>query len=397
MTDGEQAAEKRAQRIARMKTELVDEQIDLPEHLLDLMVEELVYARHVDVHEGIRPAYGALVASADGLASISNDIRDTAEGVASIRPFADGSTAVIVRDVDTPDVGKLLSIELPDELSRLDLSQKTHGAIVHRGEGGTITITQASGIIVNEVFSWRLRPAARDRLLQLQELFVLEGEPSLELFARLLDLVFHQLSPQGIGATLVVDVRGPGEPNEGALSHEGYASPFPINLRNRDDARTLATFLRIVDGACLVSGDGTLVRTQAKLASKIETSRLLGADRGTRHSSAKWFSFDHPGVVVFVVSADGPVSLYSDGAKVAVFDEVRELPHALNTAPEQAAGLTVVTEVHNCAVCSRNIAVTAYRYPSSDVPITVPCPICGQELVSVEANAVASRPKKPWE
>ena len=39
--------------------------------------------------------------------------------------------------------------------------------------------------------------------------------------------------------------------------------------------------------------------------------------RGTRHTSAARHTFDCPDVLAFVVSADGPVTVFSDGQRIA--------------------------------------------------------------------------------
>jgi DNA integrity scanning protein DisA with diadenylate cyclase activity len=46
----------------------------------------------------------------------------------------------------------------------------------------------------------------------------------------------------------------------------------------------------------------------------------LVPERGTRHGAAQRFSHDAPGCVVFVVSSDGPVTVYVGGETVASID-----------------------------------------------------------------------------
>ncbi|MBI5088504.1 MAG: DNA integrity scanning protein DisA nucleotide-binding domain protein [Actinobacteria bacterium] len=43
---------------------------------------------------------------------------------------------------------------------------------------------------------------------------------------------------------------------------------------------------------------------------------------GTRHASARRFSFDEPDTVVFVVSEDGPLTVYSSGEPIARLDNL---------------------------------------------------------------------------
>jgi DNA integrity scanning protein DisA with diadenylate cyclase activity len=49
------------------------------------------------------------------------------------------------------------------------------------------------------------------------------------------------------------------------------------------------------------------------------TDRARGALElagGTRHTSAKCFSYDEPGTLVITVSEDGPVTVFAHGAKL---------------------------------------------------------------------------------
>ena len=43
----------------------------------------------------------------------------------------------------------------------------------------------------------------------------------------------------------------------------------------------------------------------------------MPATKGTRHTSAARHTYDCPDVLAFVVSADGPVTVFSDGRRIA--------------------------------------------------------------------------------
>ena len=49
-----------------------------------------------------------------------------------------------------------------------------------------------------------------------------------------------------------------------------------------------------------------------------EHSRALDPIGGTRHTSALRFSADEPGALVFVVSSNGPLSVFRHGARLAL-------------------------------------------------------------------------------
>src|SRR5205823_2262845 len=94
------------------------------------------------------------------------------------------------------------------------------------------------------------------------------------------------------------------------------------------------------------------------------------------------FSFDEPGAVVFVVSQDGPASVFSDGALITVVraDPCRsgfplDLLGAL--APDPAGETTVC-----CPRCERPLLVDEIRFAGWEGdPEHLPCPVCATELV----------------
>jgi DNA integrity scanning protein DisA with diadenylate cyclase activity len=45
--------------------------------------------------------------------------------------------------------------------------------------------------------------------------------------------------------------------------------------------------------------------------------QAVAAMKGTRHTSAARHTYDCPDVLAFVVSADGPVTVFSDGQRIA--------------------------------------------------------------------------------
>ena len=78
-----------------------------------------------------------------------------------------------------------------------------------------------------------------------------------------------------------------------------------------------------VDGATVVDDSGQLLRTGVHLTSsaKADDEVQVRRGRGTRHSSAKRFSFDEPDTLVFVVCEDGPVTVYARGRTLASIEE----------------------------------------------------------------------------
>jgi len=383
-------------RLAKLREEVIHENIPIrDDDVGQLILEEILYARFIKVHEGIRPPYGALITTRDGIAKL--EVTPESGDPTLLRPFADGQTALLLRDAGQADAGRIMRVELFDELAALRLARLTNGTVVQRHESGTITVTDEHAIFINEMFDWRKRPVASDWMFEARDYLGLSGELQMGLFARLLDFCFHQLSPRRIGATLVLKLFGGEGHAEFQLDHEGYEAPLAVNFMRDSDSQVMSTFLRIVDGACIVELDGRLSRTQAKLAVEKSTSALLGPDKGMRHSSAKWFSFKHPAVVVFVVSADGPVSIYSDGLSMNLHERFdNPEPSAMTISRDQVDGLAISNQEVLCGKCGRHITIRIAAHPDSEEVKVVTCPICSHELLLISAFWVRATPLKNW-
>jgi len=67
----------------------------------------------------------------------------------------------------------------------------------------------------------------------------------------------------------------------------------------------------------LVGRNGQLLAVNVILLSERASEEAVPAMKGTRHTSAARHTYDCPGVLAFVVSADGPVTVFSDGQRIA--------------------------------------------------------------------------------
>ena len=74
---------------------------------------------------------------------------------------------------------------------------------------------------------------------------------------------------------------------------------------------------RYRDGAMLIAHDGRLLAVNVILRASHASERAVPPSGGTRHTSAARHTFDCPEVLAFVVSADGPVTVFSDGHRIA--------------------------------------------------------------------------------
>lgn len=387
--------DQREQRRARFRQELADEGFVLPEGALgEVLVDELVSARYVSVHEGIRPTYGAVIYKA----SRRDSEVSSGDGVPAdqVRALADGVRTFVERAADDLTYLGLATLALDSETDAVARAISDDCVIVQRRDEGTISVTFAKEIWINELFTWRRQRSARSRALGVKRELRVKGDP-FQLVIALLEFAQHELSPRGIGATLVIPVRPEHEPSEEGLTSAGTRPPLTISASSADDLYKLRTFLRVVDGACIFDAHGHVWRTQAKLAATKDASARLGSNKGSRHSSASWFSYDHPEYVVIVVSADGPVSVWSDGRNItSLLDDSGSQNDSVSTVPDDRDALVGADVELQCENCKSPLIVAAR--PGPEIVADLFCPVCPAPtpIEGVAGEVVSVTVRKPW-
>jgi DNA integrity scanning protein DisA with diadenylate cyclase activity len=374
-------AELQERRKGRLLQELLDEEVHLlptdasgrpyvngmqyveHEQLIDMLVDELSYARWPPVHEERRSSYGSLVLPNDGwlgrhpidakvgvLVQLSGD-DPTQHELSPVRPYANGRTTFLVRSPQGPE--GLLELPPADELTIVRLVQDLGAFVVQRTPAGAIKIFVQHRLYVFEHDLWSVKPYADPR--RLQQYVSTENKV---LLSSLLNFCLHNLSARHVGATLVWCLDGDCPGMQSGRDGDGFPSAVTIRLDQPQHLEALSTLLASIDGACLLKADGTVMRIGVKLEASDRANRLK-RDGGTRHTSAKRFSFDQPQTLVLVVSQDGPVSVYRKGRRIELLkstETIRNQIHLICPACKYSSWIPI----------SRSI-----RYPR-------PCPNCGE-------------------
>ena len=177
---------------------------------------------------------------------------------------------------------------------------------------GDLHLLAADRIWTRRRSQWQARPTARDLLDRLR---THDGRPGdVEVLAGLLDLVAHVLGPRNVGATLAWLPNWERTGCEDSLPTGGSTPLLSLLERAHDGAVT--NLLRQHDGAALVSPAGALWWVGAELRgdrAPADASTSSPPVGGMRHRSAARFSRRRPDAWVFVVSHDGPVSVFVGG------------------------------------------------------------------------------------
>lgn len=210
----------------------------------------------------------------------------------------------------------------------------------------------------------------------------LAPEANPDILRGLLEFCAYWLSPGNVGATLLWELGGDPDGDTRGLDLSRADDAPPLRLTRREHFPALLSVLAQMDRAAIVDPDGELKRVGVTLVPTPRAIELVAPTGGTRHTSARRFSFDRSDSLVFVVSEDGPVSVFSDGARAATvranpcqsdFLAREQLPREPDPAGER---------IVPCPRCEQPLLVDEVRIAGwMGDPERLPCPVCNQEIV----------------
>lgn len=384
--------------------ELIDELVPLP---VDgpagtALLTELFYALHPPVHEGRVPVYGAIVhvgtsagaaiegTAPEGVPAASSRldhrldielIGDTLDP-AMQRMAADGRSTFVWRSPEKPKGLVTLARSHASEADLVGLRERLGDVVVvQRGANGTVRVVTDEGVVIWTGVDWVFKPVARSYLAPLVRLL---PDVDAGVLAALLELCVHGLSPRGVGATLVWWL-GDGPPQ--GINRATAQLAYSLTVTDRRHHPALLNICSQVDRAVVVKANGELKAVDVALVTSAESESRVAPWGGTRHSSARRYSYDQNHSVVFVVSADGPVSVFVDGASAAqVRVDPCRLGFTVGRLEPDAEG-----EVVTCPECKRELLVDTTDVPGwAGGPEVLACPVCDEPIV-VDAYRAAIR------
>lgn len=304
----------------RLRDELLDDGMTLggadEMHAIQL-IQELDHARRPPVHEGRTAVYGSFILPEGVQLSHTEDLVDIVEldlPLEGCRSFADGRSAFLVRQCDGRKLLACFRRSVEYEADLIEFQEATGTAIVQRTAMGVPRVFTPTGVVEWDGRNWNLRPSTQTTLQSVQAAV---PETSSEILAGLLNLTVHWLSPAHIGATLLVDV-DPVHDDSANLDLEAAVQSPPLWVTARHHYPALFSSLQQIDLAALVNQYGLVTHLGVGLRSSVEAEDEVIQEGGMRHRSAARFTWDHHHTVAFVVSEDGPVTVYRRGLPIGV-------------------------------------------------------------------------------
>jgi DNA integrity scanning protein DisA with diadenylate cyclase activity len=276
--------------------------------------EELARCLDPFIHEqAIRP-YGAIVCREEPhLEHLGRAI--SLEGLSPdvIHSLADGRHTFVLVVKGQPLRLMLLGERVDTDQDYASRAVWIDGLIICNDKRGLVRIVTDNSVTLVDGRRW----IAKDLVFEATE-DVVQAVPAAktEVVRRLLELCHHRISPGRIGATLLYLLTDHEHTGVGR-DHGIRLAPLGISILDPSDEPIVLHQTRYRDGAILVSHDGQLLAVNVILRPARPDDHTVLTLKGTRHASAARHTADCPDVLAFVVSADGPVTVFSDGQRVA--------------------------------------------------------------------------------
>lgn len=364
--------------LVRLAEELGDHGVPI-DYDDEVLLEEVHYARFPRVHEGNTADYGSLVLPDDGdLDAVDvalserplapyQLVRADETPVEVARRFADGQAAFLVRGEGVTAVA-CFGQPVEFEAGIVELQEATGASIVQRTRGSVVKLYLDDTIAVWDAARWVTKPYASRVTPVVQR--IIEA-PDIEVLRGLLELSYHWLSPREHGATLVWSLAQ--DPDELTQIDRSSCLRAPgLRLTHPEHFAAMTSALSQTDGATLLSPDGSVNALATTLLFDEDASSLVPAPFGTRHSSARWFSFEHPRTLVVVVSEDGPVSVYCNGARIGL--------ERLDVRPADRPDGLWEEDLRRCDRCDGVSLIDLAPSDEAEGSETLSCSVCGTTI-----------------
>ncbi len=214
----------------------------------------------------------------------------------------------------------------------------------------------------------------------------------------LLEYAFYVLSPWSIGATLVwiLSDRVPGENGVDLRPLQLGLSPSEGKPSLAFTAHLLAQF----DGATMLSREGRFLTTGIHLNPSQRAQELIPQHRGTRHTSARRASFDLADALLITVSADGPVTVFSDGLSIfelwwfSAGEAAERMRKAYGSILEDAVWVSGRDKVcPNCGKTSHVEILTIAGWREREEAL---CPVCHETVNSAHCFNIHANIRKAF-
>ena len=276
----------------------------------EVLLAELLYSLKLPRHERRLPAYGSIIWPEDGVGADAQLAPSSLDGA---RALVNGKSSFVLRGRDGALTVECFERRRDSEIEVVMLSDACKGTVVQRTPAGVVKVCTGRDVVVYEQGVWYAKPYS-SRFARI----VVSRTPTADIAVvkSVLRMAVHELSAANVGATLILRIdREAGRELNGV--HAGTdVSTLSLDVNRSVHIGPIAHLLARADGAMILSRNGHVQEFGCHLTYTNRARDDVEAIGGTRHTSAKCFSYDEPRTLVITVSEDGPVTVFSQGAKL---------------------------------------------------------------------------------
>jgi hypothetical protein len=307
-----------AARLRRLAEELEESGLPAiePLGLREMLLEEIEHALRPTVHERRVATSGTILEPRSDPETWSSGTNlDVTRALAVSQPleaarrFADGLSSWMLRRTDGAVEWVVFDRPAGSERDLVVLASVFDAVLVQRHPAGLVRVVGDFGVLRWNGLAWHHEPPL-GAWIDMLTACSFSGAP--EVIEALLEFAVHDLGAAGIGSLLIY--RPNGEP--GPRVEELGPPPPPLNIRRAEHLAPLRHALALLDGGAVFDHDGRLRQLGVRLVPSAEAETAVDSLGGTRHTSARRYSYDDPLATVIAVSEDGPVSVLRHGELV---------------------------------------------------------------------------------
>ena len=259
------------------------------------------------------PTFGAIIAPETepgsweehtGLALTHTAARDLSNS--DTRMFADGMTSWVLRRGDGTTEMVVFDRAVSSERDLVIVGEAAVGVMVQRHPMGVVRMVGSFGVVRSTPGGWLHQPPVDEWL---SEMDGCQTSDQQALLKRLLRFAVHDLGSRRIGGLLVFHIAPPSADR----FEERLPAPPPLRVERPSNLAPLGHVLSQIDGAAIFDGDGVLTHLGPRLVPSRTAEQNVEPMGGTRHTTARRYSYDEPGALVIAISEDGPVTVFRSG------------------------------------------------------------------------------------
>lgn len=361
----------------------------------DDVFDEIAHLVIAEAHEGIISTSGKFFINSLEELKCEEILFIEIENLKTARLLANGQDCFLLYEKNVFKGLAYFKYPLLNELALVRVFPPSGGLFIQRSDKGVVKFFQGNNIIYLENRVWRSMPLIKEAAWKVSRCL---PEVDHIVLKNILEFVYHLLSPMPrVGTTIVWWLQE--IPENGSEYDESGQNIKKLNISILDEKKnaSLCNYLSLADGAIFLDLHGVILRVGVHLKNSKKSIETISEFKGTRHTSAKRFSFDKNEALVFTVSSDGLVSIFADGVNLneLIISPATKISFYLKAKyQERTQDITHLSYERICKSCHKLILIEQVNVAWMNEPKRINCPVCKKSIDEVDCYSIESRPIK---